>query len=504
MSGNAPAKPKAPDKPTKTPTKSGGVAPVQIVGGTGATSSDSSGSKLKLPTAAQLVKAGVPEDVARLVAGKTIPINTYDGENPTGEELLDAIDSISTDTFPGIDKRVTPAEMDALHQGLSNYLGINPNGTESEQEDAADLAAAHIPATGAQAGWLSLAANAGSSSSGQNTEAEEQRVEEEYEIKEDTAETNYYKNAISGEIDAANSGATESAKYTALANADATLTAWGIDTPEMNNMVANLAAEGVTNPNEILDNIRQTATYKKAFAGLAEYNAQAGHIHMTETEYRTYSQSILGAAQQYGVPKDFINQDEIGTLLKGNVSASEFQQRVEDIYSAVSNADPGTKKLLQTQFGVGPGQLLAYFANPDKALPVLQRQVASAEIGDYAQRVGLSGLTLKGEEQLAQQAKLAGAQGNNQLSTGVSTIEGSLLSASKDAALLSSNPGAQKPLINTNELIGSQIAGFQGTSEVGAQTAVERAEQAKAAPFESGGGDVQTDKGVVGAGSART
>ena len=225
---------------------------------------------------------------------------------------------------------------------------------------------------------------------------------------------------------------------------------------------------------------------------------------MTESEYRTYSQSVLGAAQQYGVPKGFITQDEIGKLLKGDVSASEFQQRVEDIYSAVSNADSGTKSLLQSQFGVGPGQLLSYFANPNKALPVLQRQVASAEIGDYAKRVGLSGLTLAGEEQLAQQAKLTATQGNNQLGTGVTSIESSLLTASKDAALLSSNPGAQKPLINTNELIGSQIAGFQGTSEVGAQTAVERAEQGKAAPFEGGGGDVQTDKGVVGAGSART
>ena len=298
------------------------------------------------------------------------------------------------------------------------------------------------------------------------------------------------------------SGTTQYEQYTSIANADNYLINWGIDTPEMNALVNNLVAHGVVNQNEILQNVRQTATYKQAFAGLAEYNAVPGHVHMTESEYRTYSQSVLGAAQQYGVPSGFMTQDEIGTLLKGNVSAPEFQQRVEDIYAATSNANPGTKALLQKWYGVGPGALTAYFANPQKALTVLQRQVASAEIGNYASRVGLSGLTEKGAQQLAQQAKLTASQGNNQLGTGVTSIENSLLNASKDSALLASNPGAQKPILNTNELIGSQVAGFSGTNQVAAETAVERAEQAKAAPFESGGGFAQSEKGVTGLGSA--
>lgn len=496
-------------KPTPPPKKSNKPLPlpVQITGG--GTGSTSASGFLHLPTAKQLEPilraAGIknPVVVARLLHDEKIPINTYNGNNPTGAELLQAIDSISPDTFPAVAKLISENEARKISSGLLAFLGIPGSGTEAQQVEAADLAADKIPVAGKNAFDLSVVSPLPANSA-QSLEANVTRVEEEHTLKEDEAITEYYKNAISGEINAANSGALESAKYTALANADATLTAWGIDTPELNNMVSKLSAEGVTNPNEILDNIRQTATYKRAFAGLAEYNAEKGHVHMTEAEYRTYSQSVLGAAQQYGVPKGFINQEEIGNLLKGNVSASEFQQRVEDIYSAVANADPGTKKLLQSQFGVGPGQLMSYFANPKKALPVMQRQVASAEIGDYAKRVGLSGLSLSGEEQLAQQAKLTAAQGNNQLGTGVANIESSLLSASKDAALLSSAPGAGAPMLNTNELIGSQIAGFGGTNERGAQIAVERAEQGKAAPFEAGGGDVQTDRGVVGIGSARS
>jgi hypothetical protein len=53
-------------------------------------------------------------------------------------------------------------------------------------------------------------------------------------------------------------------------------------------------------------------------------------------------------------------------------------------------------------------------------------------------------------------------------------------------------------------LIGSQVAGFAGTSQPAAQQAVARAEQAKVAPFEKGGGYAEGAKGVTGLGGART
>ena len=256
MSGNtitAPVKEKAPDKKP--------VAPVQVITGSG-TSGDSTGSKLKLPSAAQLEASGVPKAVAKLVAGESININTYDGENPTGEELLEAIDSINSDTFdPRIAKAINDNDIRELNAGLLTYLKIPPSGTEEQQADAADLAADHIPQTGADAGDLGAIVSEAAPSN-QTLETEAETAEEKEALKVDNAEINYYDNANASSIDAANSGATTSAKYTALANADATLTAWGIDTPEMNNMVASMAAEGVTNPNEILDNIRRTATYK--------------------------------------------------------------------------------------------------------------------------------------------------------------------------------------------------------------------------------------------------
>ena len=297
-------------------------------------------------------------------------------------------------------------------------------------------------------------------------------------------------------------GSTPYEQYSSIANADNILMNWGIDTPEMNALVNRLVAHGVINQNQILQNIRQTATYRQAFPGLAEYNSRPGQIHMTESEYRTYSQSIQSAAQQFGGVR--LNQNQIATLLNGNVSASEFQQRVQDIGVAVQNADAGTKAILQKEYGINPAHLFAYYANPKETLPDMQRAVASGEIQDYANRVGLGGLTEAQGNQLAQMAKLSATQGNNPLGVGVTNIEGSLLTASKDAPLTVANPGEGRPTVNTSTLIGSQLAGFGGTNQVADQTAVERAAQARVAPFEKGGGYEQDTRGVTGVGSAKS
>ena len=297
-------------------------------------------------------------------------------------------------------------------------------------------------------------------------------------------------------------GARESAKYSAEASADVSLTTWGIDTPEMTKLVHNLASAGMVSPNEILEHVRSTNTYKAAFPGLAEYNTSPGAIHMTESQYQTYTQTVMNTATQFGAPMP--SQTEIGNLLKGHVSAAEYNQRVTDIYSAVSNADPNVKKLLAEQYGVDQNNLMAYFADPKKALPVMQRQVATAEIQDYGSRVGLTGLTQTGASQLADMAKLSSATGNNPLGAGVSQIQGALLNASKDMSLTRATPGQNVPTLNTNVLIGSQVAGFAGTNQAAASRTVQLAEQAKAAPFEKGGGYAESNKGVTGIGYATT
>ena len=332
------------------------------------------------------------------------------------------------------------------------------------------------------------------------------------------AQQNAKQNALTQEgITAGITQATANQETSALGTISNYLQTWGLqaDAPFVYQMIMK-NGDHVTNIDAMLNAIRGNSTtglgpaadaamkrnYQSAFAGLEQYNHQPGAIHMTETQYQNYTSSIMNVSTQYGAPMP--TQKEIGTLLNGHVSPVEFQQRVTDIYAQVSNADPAVKAALAQQYGVNQKDLFSYYANPKNALQTMQRQVAGAEIQDYGSRVGLNGLNAAGTNQLADMAKLAGTVGNSGLGYGVSQIEGSLLNASKDVALTHSAPGANPTTVNENQLIGSQLAGYQGTNQVASEIAVQRAETAKAAPFEKGGGYVQDAKGVVGVGSART
>lgn len=250
------------------------------------------------------------------------------------------------------------------------------------------------------------------------------------------------------------------------------------------------------------------ANYDNAFPGLSDHNSAlgVGSEKMTEAQYQQYVQTVQGVAQQYGLPKGFINKQEIATLVKGQVSATEFSDRIAHLYTAANNADPATKQMLQQYYGLTTGDLAAHFADPTKAYPLLERQLTSSTLGGYAQEVGLNGLTQSQAEELANRVNQGGmsSTGATLGSQSISTIENSLLTASRDARLTTSQPGVNAPALDTASIVGSQVAGFAGTNQRAAQVQVGRAEQAAAAPFEKGGGYAENAKGVVGLGSART
>ena len=319
------------------------------------------------------------------------------------------------------------------------------------------------------------------------------------------------------QMNLAQSQATASREDSAYAVVTNYLDQWGLssDAPYVYRMIMH-QGEHLIQTDAILNAVRgnapsglglsidklMKANYEKALPGLDQYNRQPGAIHMNENAYLQYTQQIMNSATQFGAPMP--GQKDIGTLLNGHVSPVEYQQRVTDIFAAVSNADPNVKAILKSEYGVDSSHLMAYFANPKNALQDMQRQVASSEIQDYAKRVGLNGLGQSGGEQLANMAKLQATQGNNQLGYGVGQIENSLLGAARDSSLTARLPGAGGTPISTNTLIAAALPGFNGQSQVASQIEVARAEQAAAAPFEKGGGYEETGKGVIGVGAART
>jgi len=316
--------------------------------------------------------------------------------------------------------------------------------------------------------------------------------------------------------------ATVSQQANAIDNISATLNSWNYTPAQLKHMgdvlrqLVTTDGSHMINQNALLQVFRGEApsglgknvdasiktSYEAAFPGLNDYNNSPGAVHMNESQYQAYSTKIQDTATQYGAPMP--DKTAIGELLKGNVSPAEYNQRVTDIYATVTNANQNVRNQLEQQYGIKAGDLVHYMMDPKNALPAMQRKVAAAELGDYATRVGLKGLTSDQTTELADAAKLAATAGNSNLGYGVNQIQGALLGASKGEALTTSAPGANQPTVSATQLIGSQLAGFGGTNQAAEQVQVGRAEQARTAQFEKGGGFVETSKGVVGVGSART
>jgi len=275
--------------------------------------------------------------------------------------------------------------------------------------------------------------------------------------------------------------------------------------------------DNITNPKELMNMVRSTPQYKSTFAGLIAQQAEAaknGTKPLTESTYLNLVNSYQATAQAAGLPAGFLTTPDpktkktpIENLVAGNVSASEFSQRIAMGYQAVNALPQNIQQQFMQQHNIGTGGLVAYFLNPTAAAPVLERQALAANLQNTAQAAGLQQFSSDQAAQLGEMVRVAGATGAasdpySQFTLG--KAQTALQTAARDVSLTKAAPGAAAPTVDTNTLIGSQIAGFGATSQPAAQQAVARAEQGAVAPFEKGGGYAETAKGVTGLGAART
>jgi hypothetical protein len=271
--------------------------------------------------------------------------------------------------------------------------------------------------------------------------------------------------------------------------------------------------KNITNGNELMQLVRSTPQYKAEFSGLVGPDGQwaqaakNGTKPMTEAEYLALTSSYKSTADSAGLPPGFLTQQEMANLVKGDVSAAEFSRRVAYGYNAVAALPQNIQNQFMQEHGVGPGGLVAYFLDPKRGEAAVTRQALAANLQNTAQAAGLQQFSSDQATQLGEMVRSAGATGAasdpySQFTLG--KAQTALQTAARDVSLTKAAPGAAAPTVDTNTLIGSQIAGFGGTSQPAAQMAVARAEQGALAPFEKGGGYAESQKGVTGLGAART
>lgn len=155
-----------------------------------------------------------------------------------------------------------------------------------------------------------------------------------------------------------------------------------------------LAKSGVSE-DEYAIKLRGLQSYKDRFGANAKREA-AGLSALSPAEYLALEDQFQRTMRQYGLPKSFYektgtgNQPELDSLIAADVSPSELEDRIQVAVERVNNASPETLKALEDFYpGISKANIVAYVLDPQKALPLIQRQVRAAELGGEALRAGL-------------------------------------------------------------------------------------------------------------------
>jgi hypothetical protein len=242
-------------------------------------------------------------------------------------------------------------------------------------------------------------------------------------------------------------------------------------------IIQKYAQQGLTE-DEIYLNLRNTAEYKARFPAMEALSLKGRAI--TEAAYVDYETKAAQLEQQYGYPKGMVS-GSITDLLVGDVSLAELNDRM--ILSAADSitAPADLKQQLKDYYNVDPDQALkAYYLDPDRALPILQMQSATARIGVQATRQGVSGIDRTLAEEL---------QG-----LGVSEA-----AAQKGFGVVASQAGFTAGKGETTDNVDLTRGAF-GNAESAAKT--ERIASGRVGAFQQGGGFAETNKGVAGLASA--
>jgi hypothetical protein len=223
--------------------------------------------------------------------------------------------------------------------------------------------------------------------------------------------------------------------------------------------------------------LRDTQEYKNRFPAMSALAAKGRAI--SEAEYINYEQNASALESRYGLPKGML-LNNVTTLLTGEVSALELQDRATMAAADSITAPEDFKKQMKDYYGIDAGGLTAYYLDPSVAMPLLEKQTAIAQIGVEAARQGVNtGIGMASELQ----------------GQGVSQDQ-----AKQGFGIVKSQEGFQTGAgeVTTQE---SLTKGVFGNAEEAKKTA--RIAASRTGRFE-GGGSFITEKGFSGLGSATT
>jgi len=135
-------------------------------------------------------------------------------------------------------------------------------------------------------------------------------------------------------------------------------------------------------------NVQGTQTWKVRFAGNEKLKA-AGLPVLSVGEYLSTERSYAQAMKNFGVPVGFFDDpSDFAGFIGNSVSPNEIQQRLQAASDVANREDDATKQML-ARMGLDKGALIAQALDPDRARPLIERQMQAVKIGSSAIRAGV-------------------------------------------------------------------------------------------------------------------
>lgn len=235
---------------------------------------------------------------------------------------------------------------------------------------------------------------------------------------------------------------------------------------------------------EIMLELTDRPEYEARFPAMKTLQQQGRAVN--EAQYIAYENAVRGIMRNAGLPAGFYDQPaDFAGLFVNDLSVAEVEQRVGVAYERVAFAPDDVKAAFAEMYGAGSNDALAAFMlDPDRAQPIIQKQVAAAEMKAQAGRYGL-GITQQTAETLA---------------TGVTPEQGA--QAIRAAGQL--RPLTEQTVMEEQTGMGlSTEELLAGTSGLAPQDKIKKTLEARVAQFQGQGGAVQSQQGIIGLGGSQ-
>lgn len=142
----------------------------------------------------------------------------------------------------------------------------------------------------------------------------------------------------------------------------------------------------------VLQHLRQTPQFKERFKVITE-RERLGLPPMAPEEVVQYEANALEVLSRAGLPVGFWDdpKTDFVDFMVRDVSIDELKSRIQSGYNRVNQAPPEVRDTFREFFGVdGDAALAAFMLDADRAMPILETMISTAELGGTARRYGIS------------------------------------------------------------------------------------------------------------------